>query len=104
MTATETGQFRLPPQLDVNSGNVFENFKWWKRQVEVYLAASGASEKGGKVQTAIILNFAGPHVLEVYDTFIWTDDGDRNKPDKVLEALKRYCNPRDNEVIESHRF
>ena len=25
MTATETGQFRLPPQLDVNSGNVTEN-------------------------------------------------------------------------------
>ena len=104
MTATETGQFRLPPQLDVNSGNVSENFKRWKRQVEVYLAASGVSEKDDKVQTAIILNCAGPHVLEVYDTFIWTDDGDRDKPDKFLEALKRYCNPRDNEVIESHRF
>ena len=70
----------------------------------MYLAASGASEKDGKVQTAIILNCAGPHVLEVYDTFIWTDDGDKDKPDKVLEALERYCNPRDNEVIESHRF
>ena len=104
MTATETGRFRLPPQLDVNSGNVSENFKRWKRQVEVYLAASGASEKDDKVQTAIILNCAGPHVLEVYDTFIWTDDGDKDKPDKVLEALERYCNPRDNEVIESHRF
>ena len=104
MTTTETGQFRLPPQLDVNSGNVSENFKRWKRQVKVYLAASGASEKDDKVQTAIILNCAGPHVLEVYDTFIWTDDGDKDKPDKVLEALERYCNPRDNEVIESHRF
>ena len=72
--------------------------------MEVYLAASGASEKDDKVQTAIILNCAGPHVLEVYDTFIWTDDGDKDKPDKVLEALERYCNPRDNEVIESHRF
>ena len=72
MTAKETRQFRLPPQLDVNSGNVSENFKRWKRQVEVYLAASGASEKDDKVQTAIILNCAGPHVLEVYDTFIWT--------------------------------
>ena len=89
MTATETGQFRLPPQLDVNSGNVSENFKRWKRQVEVYLAASGASEKDDKVQTAIILNCAGPHVLEVYDTFIWTDAGDKDKPDKVLEALER---------------
>ena len=44
MTATETGHFRLPPQLDVNSGNVSENFRRWKQQVEVYLAAAGASD------------------------------------------------------------
>ena len=40
-------------------------------------------------QTAVILNCAGLHVLEVYDTFIWTNDGDKDKPDKVLEALER---------------
>ena len=72
--------------------------------MEVYLRVSGVSEKDGKVQTAIILNCGGPCVLEVYNTFIWTDDGDKDKPDKVLEALERYCNPRDNEVIKSHRF
>ena len=35
MTATETEQSRLPPQLDVNSGNVSKSFKRWKWQVEV---------------------------------------------------------------------
>ena len=104
MATTETGQFGLPSQLDVNSGNVSENFKRWKRQVEVYLEASGASQKDGKVQTAFILNYAGPHVLEVNDNLVWGDPRDKNKPDKVLQALERYCNPRDNEVIESHRF
>ena len=49
------------------------------------------------------MNCAGPHVLEVYDTFIWTDDGDKNEPDKVLEALERYCDPRDN-LIDSGTF
>ena len=29
---------------------------------------------------------------------------DKHKPDKVLETLENYCNPRDNEVLESHRF
>ena len=70
MVTLETGHFRLPPQLELNLGNVSENFKRWKQQVEVYLAASGAPEKDGKVQTAIILNSAGPHVLEVYDNFV----------------------------------
>ena len=104
MATSEAGNFRLPPQLDINSGNISENFKRWKRQVEVYLAASGATAKSKKVQTAIILNCAGPQVLEVYDNLTWNEAEDADKPDKVLEALERYCNPRDNEVIESHRF
>ena len=48
--------------------------------MEVYLRASGVSEKDGKVQPAIVLNCRGPHVLEVYDTFIWTDDGIKINP------------------------
>ena len=104
MATLETGHFRLPPQLDINSGNISENFKQWKRQVEVYLAASDATAKDKKVQTAIILNCAGPEVLEVYNNFTWESEGDEEKPDKVLEALERYCNPRNNEVFESHKF
>ena len=38
--------------------------------MEVYLAASGASAKDEKIQTAIILNFAGPQVLEMYDNIV----------------------------------
>ena len=60
MAMSESAQFRIPPLPEVNSGNVSENYKRWKRQVEVHLAASGASAKDGKVQTAIILNCAGP--------------------------------------------
>ena len=54
--------------------------------MEVYLAASGASAKEGKVQTAIILNCAGPQVLEVYDNIVWENTEDKHNPDKVLEA------------------
>ena len=56
--------------------------------------------KDAKVQTAIILNCTGPHVLEVYDNVVWENADDKNKPDKVLEALEKYCNPRDNEALE----
>ncbi|KAL9961978.1 hypothetical protein ACROYT_G031027 [Oculina patagonica] len=57
MATSESGQFRIPPPLEVNSGNVSENYKRWKRQMEVYLAASGASAKDDKIKTAIILNW-----------------------------------------------
>ena len=40
-----SGQFGSPPPLEVNSGNVSENYKRWKREMEVYLAASDTSAK-----------------------------------------------------------
>ena len=57
--------FRLPPQLELTGGNVTENFKKWKRQVDVYLAASGGTDKAKEVQVAIILSCGGPHVVEI---------------------------------------
>ena len=77
--------------------------------MEICLAASGASAKDGKVQTAIVLNCVGPQVLEVYDNIVWGNPEDEHKPDKVLEALENYMywNPRDSkffEVLESQRF
>lgn len=96
--------FRLPNNLNVTDGNISENFKKWKRQYEVYIVASGSSQKDEKIQTAILLHCAGPQILEIYDQFTWENEGDNNKPDKVLKKLEAYCNPRKNEVLESHRF
>ncbi|XP_056003410.1 uncharacterized protein K02A2.6-like [Ostrea edulis] len=46
--------FRLPPQLELTIENVSENFKKWKRQVEVYLAASGGTDKAKEVQELLL--------------------------------------------------
>lgn len=99
-----SASLRLPSQLDITSGNISENFKRWRREVQIYLAASGAGERNKNTQTAIILNCAGSHVLEIYDQFTWENEGDKDDPEKVLDELEKYCNPRDNEVLESHRF
>ena len=70
----------------------------------MYMTATGSCKKENKVQTAILLHCAGPQVLEIYDQHVWAEDGDEDKPIKVLEMLEKYCNPRKNEVLESHRF
>ena len=96
--------FRLPPSLDITDGNVAENYKKWRRQMDIYLIASGATTKDKAIQTAIILHCAGPQVLELYDHFTFAADDDKDDPKILLEKLKEYCNPRQNEVIQSHRF
>ena len=96
--------FKPPSTLDIVDGNISENFKKWKRQMEVYMLASGGSEKEKNIQTNIILHCAGPNVIDVYDQFTWAEDTDKVDPEKVYKKLEEYCNPRKNEVIESHRF
>ena len=53
--------FKPPISLDLNDSNIAETYKKWKRLVEIYLKASGATEKSKDVQAAIILHCAGSH-------------------------------------------
>jgi len=96
--------FRLPGALNVTDGNVAENFKRWRREFEVYMTATGSDKKDNAIQTAILLHCAGPQILEIYDQFTWEEDEDKDDPGDVLTMLEAYCNPRKNEVLESHRF
>ena len=52
------------------------------------MLASGAFEKGNIMKTAILLHCAGPQVVEIYDTFIFENDDDKNDPKIVLEKLE----------------
>ena len=88
------GQFRLPPALDLTDANLAEAFRSWRRQVDFYLRASGASEKPKATQTAIILHCAGVQVQEVYEHFVFADDADKDDLQKVLDKLAEYCSPR----------
>ena len=100
----EMAHFHLPPKLDLTDGNLADSFRKWKRQLEVYMEASGTTNKPKQRQTAIILHCAGPQVLEVYDHFQFDQEDDKHDPAKVLEKLEEYCNPRENEVFQSFRF
>ena len=90
--------------LDIIDGNIAKNFCKWKRQMQVYMNASGSLDKEHKRQTSIILNCAGPKVIEIYDQFEWEAPEDKDNPNKVFDKIENYCNPRKNEVFESHRF
>ena len=100
----EMAQFHLPPKFDLTDGNLADSFRKWKRQLEVYMEAIGTTNKPKQQQTAIILHCAGPQVLQVYDHFQFDQEDDKNDPAKVLEKLEEYCNPRENEVLQSLRF
>ena len=44
------------------------------------------------------------HILDIYDQATWEDPDHKNDPVKVVQMIEIYCNPRKNEVLESHSF
>ena len=53
---------------------------------------------------AIILNCAGPDFISIYYHFQWSSEGDKERPDKLLEKLEEYCAPKGNVVVTAYRF
>ncbi|XP_055883579.1 uncharacterized protein K02A2.6-like [Biomphalaria glabrata] len=94
-----------PPHcLELTEGNVSENFRRWRRQMEIYLQATGAYGRPKSQQKAIILHCAGPQAIEVSDQFTYQEGEDEGDPETLVKKLHDYCNPRDNEVLETFRF
>ena len=60
-----------PEQLNLDSGNLAENWRQWRQRFEVFSLANGLSEKNEAVWSATLLHVAGPKVLEVYNAFTW---------------------------------
>lgn len=76
-----------PPGVLSLTGNVAENWKKFKQRFDVYMTATGASEKGDKQKACIFLHVVGEEAVQVYDTFVF-DDGDEYKLKKYSRNLK----------------
>ena len=57
-----------------------------------------------QIQTATIINCGVGRLLKIFYHFEWTQDEDKNKPGDVFNKIEQDCNPRRNEVTESHKF
>ena len=93
-----------PDPLDLDSSNVSDAWRKWKQRFELFSLASGLSSKEEGIQAATLLHVVGPDALEIYNTFTWEADGDRNKVTKILEKFEAYCVSRRNITWERHIF
>ena len=96
-------QFKPPEPLSLD-GNLSENWRRWQQRFELYLEASGTSEKAERTQAATLLHVVGADALDVYNTFTWDEDGDNMKIKPIMAKFETYCNPRKNVTWERHVF
>ena len=93
-----------PPEPLCLTGNNAKNWREFKEQLQWFLAGTESSDKSDPVKIGIMLSHAGKDAREVYKTLTWTEDDDKNKFDKVLEAFERFCSPQKNIPYKRHGF
>jgi len=81
-------------------GNLRENYKQFKQEVEVYITATETYDKDQKVQVARLLNLIGPDGLKLYNTFKL----ETITVSEISKSLEEYCVPKKNEVMEHYKF
>ena len=86
------------------SGDIAGNWRRFKQRFNVYLIASGYSAKSDKVKASLFLHVIGEEALEVFNTFEFTDAGDANKLDPVIQKFEDYCSPKKNTTFERYVF
>lgn len=84
-------------------GNLSENWRRFKRDFNIYLAAAELEGKAAKIRIGLLLNAAGPEVIELTETFNLTE-ADKADYDKILGALDAYFLQKTNVVYERFRF
>ena len=82
-------QFTKPANLEFG-GNVAENFRRFRQQFEIYMSGDGIRCRKTypkRKQTAILLNVAGEEAIEVFNTFTFAEEDDRDDPQAILTKI-----------------
>lgn len=85
------------------TGNLSENWKYWRQRFENYLVASEIGKKDEKVQVAQLIHYIGAEGIRIYNTFTLAED-DKNKLEKVLQCFESHFLPKKNLSYERFKF
>lgn len=94
-------KFEKPKQLKLQ-GNIENNFKIFKREVEIFFMATGTIKKSNKIQTARLINIMGAEARKIYYQIESTIKDMSVKG--ILDAIEKCCLPKKNLVMCQFKF
>jgi hypothetical protein len=98
-------EFNKPDHLNVITGDISENFKHFKDEIEVYFEATETDKKSNKVQVARLKNLLGSDALKLYKTLNkGIDENETESVVHILKTLEKHCVSKRNETILIHKF
>ncbi|KAI5718482.1 hypothetical protein M8J77_021810 [Diaphorina citri] len=84
--------FNKPSELNLQGGDLVQNFKVFKQEVEIYFTATQTEKTKVEVQVARLLNLVGKDGLRVYNTF------EKDENETVESILKKQYQELSDEV------
>lgn len=88
----QTGQIPLPKPLNVKTGNISDNIRFFRLQWSNYMVASGLSAKSEDVKKSTLLSVIGDECLKLYHKFDLTA-ADLVTETSLMDAIERNLMP-----------
>lgn len=95
--------FTPPGQMQFD-GNLREQWRKWKQELNFYLQATEKDKKDNKVKSSIFLTCIGPQGREIYNTFAFENDEDKMNFEILIGKFDEHCLPRKNITLLRHKF
>ncbi|GAA6087606.1 uncharacterized protein K02A2.6-like [Tachysurus ichikawai] len=86
-----------PPTPLKMTGNVDANWRNFKQQFQLYIAAVGVDHLEEERKIALLLTIAGAEAIEIFNTFVYNEPNDKDKSDEVLKKFDEHCLSKKNE-------
>lgn len=81
-----------------------EAWRKWLRQFRVFIKASGVHKEPIDVQASLLINLIGSEGYNIYSTFKFTKDEDRDNLDKLIELFNNYFGTKTNTTMVRFKF
>ncbi|XP_077516524.1 uncharacterized protein LOC144126312 [Amblyomma americanum] len=95
-----------PPEPLQLSGNLSQNWKRFKQELELFIKATTPKDdpRSGAAKAALLLSVAGDEALDVFNTFTFGEQEDKEDYDTLVRKFEAYCAEVSNEVHERYVF
>ncbi|KAJ0172603.1 hypothetical protein K1T71_011742 [Dendrolimus kikuchii] len=97
---------RPPPELNFEGGPVARADAWkrWRQQFQLFVKASGVNSESSGVQASLLVNLIGPEGFDVYQTFTFKDDTEKDNVDVIIKKFDEYFGTKVNITLLRYNF
>ena len=85
-----TDRHRVPGPLIVDE-NLASSWTTFIQEFSIYLIATEKSKKEDAVKTSLLLNAAGRSAIEIYNSFEYSEEEDKEDYNVVVKKFEEYC-------------